>query len=101
MKNSYYSKAVKIRFKPFYNGKYPFKKFVTGIALWNGWDTLDFFLERWIGRLRYFITYPFILSVFGLFAIPCSTYAIIRNNIRILWRYFKHAIYKHSKGKQK
>ena len=100
MKNLYYSRAIKIRFTPWKDMEYPFKKFFLGIINWYGWSRIDDFLEEWFGNLRYLITLPFILLLL-VFGIPCLYYAIVRNNSRILWHYLKHSVYKLTKGKRK
>lgn len=56
------------------------------------WDDIEHLLEEYIGKLRYLIQLPWVIFlVVVLF--PLLVCGILRNNLRILWRYFKHAVY--------
>lgn len=92
-----YDNRIKIRFWTWGGMNYPFRDDLSAVMYWRIWSDIEYILEEWLGKSRFIIQLPWVIFlVIVLFPLPAC--GILKNNARILWRYFKRIVYRSLKG---
>lgn len=87
-----YDNRIKIRFWVWHGMQTPFEDDLNAALKWRMWDDIEYLLKEWLGKLRFIIQFPWVIFLIVVL-FPLVVCGILKNNTRILWRYFKHAFY--------